>query len=224
MHQRKSKKAIIYIFLLLILGSINNLNLINSFKFDKIKNIKVSGLKETDNEIILKSLENLDLRNIFLINNYEISKIVSSFSLVEKFEIFKKYPSSLSIEIKKTDFLARINIDDTILIIGSNGKLLENRSLEKNLPFIFGKPHITEFLKLKSTLDISKIDYNKIKNFYFFPSKRWDIQLKNNIVLKLPREKLSDSLDDAFEFINNESFNNTKVLDLRIKNRLILND
>ena len=224
MHQRKSKKAIIYIFLLLILGSINNLNLINSFKFDKIKNIKVSGLKETDNEIILKSLENLDLRNIFLINNYEISKIVSSFSLVEKFEIFKKYPSSLSVEIKKTDFLARINIDDTILIIGSNGKLLENRSLEKNLPFIFGKPHITEFLKLKSTLDISKIDYNKIKNFYFFPSKRWDIQLKNNIVLKLPREKLSDSLDNAFEFINNESFNNTKVLDLRIKNRLILND
>ena len=224
MHQRKSKKAIIYIFLLLILGSINNLNLINSFKFDKIKNIKVSGLKETDNEIILKSLENLDLRNIFLINNYEISKIVSSFSLVEKFEIFKKYPSSLSVEIKKTDFLARINIDDTILIIGSNGKLLENRSLEKNLPFIFGKPHITEFLKLKSTLDISKIDYNKIKNFYFFPSKRWDIQLKNNIVLKLPREKLSDSLDNAFEFINNESFNNTKVLDLRIKNRLIVND
>ena len=224
MHQRKSKKAIIYIFLLLILGSINNLNLINSFKFDKIKNIKVSGLKETDNEIILKSLENLDLRNIFLINNYEISKIVSSFSLVEKFEIFKKYPSSLSVEIKKTDFLARINIDDTILIIGSNGKLLENRSLEKNLPFIFGKPHITEFLKLKSTLDISKIDYNKIKNFYFFPSKRWDIQLKNNIVLKLPREKLSDSLDNAFEFINNESFNNIKVLDLRIKNRLIVND
>ena len=224
MHQRKSKKIIIYIFLLLILGSINNLNLINSFKFDKIKNIKVSGLKETDNEIILKSLENLDLRNIFLINNYEISKIVSSFSMVEKFKIFKEYPSSLSVEIKKTDFLARINIDDNILIIGSNGKLLENRSLEKNLPFIFGKPNITEFLKFKSKLDISQIDYNKIKNFYFFPSKRWDIQLKNNIVLKLPREKLSDSLDDAFEFINNESFNNTKVLDLRIKNRLILND
>ena len=224
MHQRKSKKAIIYIFLLLILGSINNLNLINSFKFDKIKNIKVSGLKETDNEIILKSLENLDLRNIFLINNYEISKIVSSFSLVEKFEIFKKYPSSLSVEIKKTDFLARINIDDTILIIGSNGKLLKNRSSEKNLPFIFGKPNITEFLKFKSTLDISKINYNEIKNFYFFPSKRWDIQLKNNIILKLPREKLSNSLDNAFEFINNESFNNTKVLDLRIKNRLIVND
>ena len=101
---------------------------------------------------------------------------------------------------------------------------MENRSLEKNLPFIFGKPNITEFLKFKSTLNISKIDYNEIKNFYFFPSKRWDIQLKNNIVLKLPREKLSDSLDNAFEFINNESFNNTKVLDLRIKNRLILND
>ena len=28
--------------------------------------------------------------------------------------------------------------------------------------------------------------YNDIQNFYFFPSKRWDIELKNNIIIKLP--------------------------------------
>ena len=27
----------------------------------------------------------------------------------------------------------------------------------------------------------------KLKNLYFFPSKRWDIKLKNNILLKLPK-------------------------------------
>ncbi len=224
MHQKKSKNIIIYLILLLILGSINNLNLNNTFKFDKITNINVYGLKEKNNKIILKSLENLDLGNIFFINNNEISKMVSSFSLVEKFEIFKKYPSSLKIEIKKTNFLARINKNNDIFIIGSNGKLLENNNTEKFLPFIFGKPSIDEFLELKSILDTSKIDYGEIKNLYFFPSKRWDIQLKSNILLKLPKENLSSSLDDAFKFLNNKVLKNFKVLDLRIKNQLITND
>ena len=45
MHQRKSKKILIYFFLFLSVGSINNIYL-NNFKFDKIKNIKISGLDE----------------------------------------------------------------------------------------------------------------------------------------------------------------------------------
>ncbi len=224
MHQKKSKNVIIYLILLLILGSINNLKLNNIFKFDKIENINVNGLKEKNNEIILKSLESLDLGNIFFINNNEINKLISSFSIIENFEIFKKYPSSLNIEIKKTDFLARINKNDKILIIGSNGKLLENTKTEKYLPFIFGSPNTDEFLKLKKIIDISKIDYNEIKNLYFFPSKRWDIELKNSILLKLPKQNLISSLDNVFIFLNNQELENYKILDLRINNQLIVND
>ena len=224
MHQRKSKKVIIYFFLLLILGSINNINLYKSFQFDKIKKINISGLKNKDNTVILKSLENLDLGNIFFINSNEISKVVSSNSLVEKFKIFKLYPSGLNVEIQKTNFLARINKDDDTFIIGSNGKLLENRNLKKNLPFIFGKLNINEFLKFKNIFDISKFEYDEIKYLYFFPSKRWDVQLKNNIILKLPKENPGVSLDNAFKFINSSNINNIKILDLRVKNQLIVND
>ena len=223
MHQKKSKNVIIYLILLLILGSINNLNLNNVFKFDKIKNINVYGLKEKNNKVLLNTIENLDLGNIFFINNNELSETVRSFSFVEKFEIFKKYPSSLKIEIKKTNFLARINKNNDIFIIGSNGKFLENSITEKYLPFIFGKPTIDEFLEFKITLDSSKFDYSEIKNLYYFPSKRWDILLKNNILLKLPRKNPSRSLDDAFKFLDNNSLKNVKILDLRINNQLITN-
>ena len=223
MHQKKSKNVIIYLILLLILGSINNLNLNNVFKFDKIKNINVYGLKEKNNKVLLNTIENLDLGNIFFINNNELSETVRSFSFVEKFEIFKKYPSSLKIEIKKTNFLARINKNNDIFIIGSNGKFLENSITEKYLPFIFGKPTIDEFLEFKTILDSSKFDYSEIKNLYYFPSKRWDILLKNNILLKLPRKNPSRSLDDAFKFLDNNSLKNVKILDLRINNQLITN-
>jgi cell division protein FtsQ len=44
MHQRKSKKILIYFFLLFLVGSINNIN-INNLKFQSVKNINVTGLE-----------------------------------------------------------------------------------------------------------------------------------------------------------------------------------
>ena len=40
MQQRKSKKILIYFFLLLVVGSINNINL-NGLKFQNINNINI---------------------------------------------------------------------------------------------------------------------------------------------------------------------------------------
>ena len=42
MHQRKGKKILIYFFLLLLVGSINNIGLSN-LKFKEIDNINVVG-------------------------------------------------------------------------------------------------------------------------------------------------------------------------------------
>jgi len=42
MHQQKSKKILIYIFLFMLVGSITNISL-NDIKFNKIKNIKILG-------------------------------------------------------------------------------------------------------------------------------------------------------------------------------------
>ena len=73
MHQRKSKKILIYFFLLILVGSINN-NSINNLKFEKVKNINIFGLDENDQKIILYNLNNLDLKNIFLLikKNFKI--------------------------------------------------------------------------------------------------------------------------------------------------------
>ena len=49
MHTRKSKKILLYLFLLVILASINNKSL-SKFKFDKVSEINISGLDEADNE------------------------------------------------------------------------------------------------------------------------------------------------------------------------------
>ena len=223
MHQQKGKKILIYLFLFLIVGSINNTVLTN-IRFDTIKSIQISGLNQNQNTNLLESIKELNLKNIFFLNGNEISKIISSNSLVENYEIFKKYPDTIDIKIERTKFLAKINNNGKIFLIGTNGKLSDVKFSDKELPFIFGKPSIDEFIKFVHIIEQSKLPINQVKNLYFFKSKRWDLELNNNIILKLSKNHTKLSLDQAFEFLNYNNFNDIKVVDARIKNQIILND
>jgi len=223
MHHRKGKKILIYFFLFLIVGSINNTAL-TKIQFEKIKKIQISGLNQSQNIKLLESIAELNLKNIFFINGKEISEIIGSNTLVENYEIFKKYPHDLDIKIERTNFLGKINNNGKIFLIGSNGKLSDVKFSEKELPFIFGKPEINEFIKFTNTIEKSKFSLSEVKNLYFFPSKRWDLELKNDIILKLSKDHTRLSLDQAYELLNDNNFNDIKVVDARIKNQIILND
>ena len=223
MHLTKSKKILVYIFFLLFVGSINNVQ-INHVKLNEIKNINVSGLSYQNNKIILNEINKLNLNNIFSLDKSEIKKIIENNNLVEKYEVTRVYPSTLNIKIKKTNFLAKINQDNQILLVGSNGKLSKNNPIIENLPFIFGKPNIKEFLKFIEILNQSQFKYDLIKNFYFYKSERWDLKLKNNILIKLPKNNVEESLNVVFEFLNVPELNDIKIFDARVKNQIILND
>ncbi len=225
MPQRKGKKILIYFFLLLLVGSINN-NKIDSFKFEKIKNINVLGLGHDDNQVLLYNIIDLNLGNIFFLNKKNINKIINSNTLIHDYEIFKRYPYSLDINVKKTKFLARIKDNKNFFLIGSNGKLSPIKYKYKNnyLPFIFGKPEIDQFLKLKTIIDNSKFRYTDIDNLFFFSSDRWDIQLKNDLLIKLPSENIKKTLDLVSDFLQENNNSSIKIIDARIQNQIILND
>ena len=218
MQQRKSKKILIYFFLLLIVGSINNINL-NGLKLKNINDINIVGLNINDKSFLLKKINNFNLNNIFSISKIDLINEIESNSLVEKYSIFKKYPSSLDIKIEKTKFLAKINKNSQIYYIGSNGKFIKKGSLNNQLPFIFGNPEVIEFFNIKEIIDKSKISFTDIKNLYFFPSKRWDLELVDNTIIKLPNDNINLALNLALEFLNDH-----KRIDARIKNQIILND
>ena len=218
MHQRKSKKIFIYFFLLFFLGSIQNTNLnINNFKNNY--SLKVSGLGETENKKLIKEIKNSNLKNIFFMKKRKIYEIINNNSLVESFNIFKIYPHTLDIKIEKTIYLAKISKEKKIFIIGSNGKLLKNQSYNNELPFIFGNPKINEFLEIKKIIDKSKFSFDEIKNLYFFPSKRWDLELRDNTIIKLPNDNTSLALNLAIEFLDDNKF-----IDARIEKQIILYD
>ena len=92
------------------------------------------------------------------------------------------------------------------------------------MPYLSERTSIDEFLHFTDVIKKSIFDYNQISNIYFFPSKRWDIKTKKQILIKLPIENINEALKNAHYIINDKKFLNIKYIDLRIKNQIILNN
>ena len=93
----------------------------------------------------------------------------------------------------------------------------------KELPYFYGNFKRKEFLKLSTVLNEVGLDIKDISSFYFFPSERWDIKFKDGLLVKLPNKNLLNVLSEALLLKNDKNFKDSKILDLRIKNRIISN-
>ena len=223
MHQQKSKKIIIYLFLFIIIGSLNNKNLMN-FKFTKINEISIEGLDEISTQKLIKNLNFLQLNNLFFLKKKELTEIIDSNKLVETYSVYKNYPSTLNIKIDKAIFLAQVKKDNKIYLLGSNGKLTKKNDKKLDVPYIFGDFKNKNFFELKNMIDESYFDYNEIQNLFFFKSGRWDIETKNGLIIKLPSIEIKKSFDILNKILSDNSNKKIKKIDLRQKNQIIINE
>ena len=222
MHQRISRKIIIYLFLFIILGSVNNFKYINS-KLFKINLIDISVINDSDSVNLYERIKDYKKKNIFFLDSYEISEKIKSNNLVEKFWVFKKYPSTLKINLLKTNFLGITKINNIDYLVGSNGKFIRKKEEHLiNHPFIFGSFEANEFLKLKEILDKSNFDISKMDSFYYFKSNRWDIKTGENLIIRLPSDLNKTLLDKVYQVINDKNFLNIKTIDLRQNNQIVI--
>ena len=218
-------KIYFYIALLLILLSIHNLNSINFLNnFFKIKKIHlISDIEKNLSEEIVASLNNFYNFNIFSINSSEIHQILDDYNFIDEYKIRKEYPSAIKIELKQTKILAYFFEDSEKILIGENKKKIRNNEIAlDNLPFIVGKVNINEFFVLKKKLIENGFELNDFDTFYFFKSKRWDLSYKDKIIVKLPIKDIDFSLTLFRGMLENSSIQGVKVIDLRIKNSIII--
>ena len=223
MHQLidKRKKIIIYLLFVFILSTTNGRFSENQKNFSsKVNQINIIGLSSADNAKILNELNNLYYTNILLIDRDKINKVINKFNIIEEYNVKKIYPSTININIKPTKFVARLSNNHQL--VGANGKVIEDKESNEELPYIFGKFDTQDFLNFKKNITLSKFALNRFKTLYIFPSKRWDILTYDNILIKLPKDNISKPLNLAYKIINSNDFKNNTLIDLRINNNLIV--
>ena len=206
-----------------MIGTLNNENLndINLFSLNKIN---VVGLDKKDNLKLIDKLNFLELNNLFFLNKTKITEVINSNKLIEKYTIYKNYPSTLNIKVYKTNFLAQINKDGKIFLLGSNGKLIKTQNLEKDIPFIFGNFNNKNFFELKNAIDETSFDYTIVKNLFFFKSGRWDIETNNGLIVRLPKDEIKKSIELLIRIIAKDDKKKINKIDLRQLNQIIVNE
>ena len=223
MLQSTDKKIFFYIILFFLLVTINNQKIIKSNIFE-IKSINLIGYKIFDEKKLLKELDQYRFNNIFNLKKDLIENLIYENDMVENFDIFKNYPSGLIINVKKTKFLANINIDGKAYFIGANKKFIKSENNDPNLPSVFGKPTAEEFIKLRENIINSSLKFEDLKYLYFFPSKRWDLEFKNGKTLKLPLVTSPNVFETYYKISQSKQFKEKNVFDMRIDNQLIINE
>ena len=145
MLQRIGNKFIIYFFLIIVLGSINNHSL-TKFINTKINHIDITGFKIDETLDLRNNIFNLNLKNIFFLDKKPLVEELNKNNLIENFYVYKNYPSTLKLVIKKTKFVAKLKKQNDIFLVGTNAKLVPSNNSNIELPFIFGEPEISEIL------------------------------------------------------------------------------
>jgi cell division protein FtsQ len=228
MHQQIDKKHryILLIIIFLFLTTVSNLRLNKNIKnLSNINNIEVVGLSDSLNQQIKERISSAINQNIYFISENYIKESLDEYKYLESYDVFKVFPSKLMINLKQTNFLANTIKDNKKYIMGSNGKLIDDKTLNLNLdlPNIFGNFSKKDFISFFNIITESKFDYNEIKDIFFFKGGRWDIKTKFGIIVKLPKNEIKSALNKAKNIIKNSEIN-YKIIDLRIANQVILSD
>ena len=221
------KKIYFYIFSLFFITTILNPNFLNSSK-DKflIKNIEIKSNDKKIDGTILSKINHLLSKNILYLKKNLILDELYNLRYLENLNIKKKYPSTIIVKTDKTELIAITYINQNKYFLGKNGKFILSKNItnRNQLPIIFGNFEILDFLKLKKELKKNNLDQSIILKYYFHKNKRWDLYLENNIILKLPNKNISSALKIYNEFSTLNNIKTNTLIDLRVKNRIIVNN
>ena len=226
MHQLiDKKKYLLYLSVFFLLSTINSQSLINLNIF-KIKDIEVledkSNINNSIKEIIEDNLTTFKNQNIFLLDKKQIVKKISDNNWISNFSIQKKYPSKLIVNLKKTEPIAKIIVDNEIFYVGSNFKLIKSKIQFNNLPNIFGKPKLDQFENLINNLNLSSLSYKDISEIYYLKSGRWNLKIQNEVIIKLPKDNILESLNLVNKILENKNISSKNTIDLTVKNQIIV--
>ena len=215
------KRTVIAIALLILFSTISYQNKIEITKFN-LKKIQIENNSILKEEDIKELLIPFYGKNLIFLRYIEIEKALMQNDFIESFNIKKKYPQSLKIEIFEKQPVAILFNKKEKFYLSEKSELIEfiKNPNFKNLPYVIGEPK--KFKILYETLKKLDFPIGSIKRYIFFETNRWDIETKNNRIIKLPEVNYGESIKNYLSLRNKNEFKNYKIFDYRINNQLIL--
>ena len=224
---KKLYKVVLLILTLIFLSTFNPIETENFF--NKKSLLRIEKIEIVNNHIIkknkiLEKLHNIYGKNILLVKGREIIDPLKSINFLEKIEVKKKYPSTIIIKVFETRPVAILYKKNNKYFLDnlSNMILFKENIFTEIFPGVFGEGAEYKFRVLFDELNNTNFPKEKIKKYYYFQIGRWDLQLQNNQVIKLPPDKTLKAIKKSIELLNRNDFKNYNVIDLRIHGKIVV--
>ena len=191
--------------------------------FFNIQKIEIVNNNLISDQKIKSDLKNLYGKNIFFIKSKPLEKILNKIDLINKVELKKKYPDTIKVKVYEEHPTAILNKKNKKFFIMESSKLIpftDNIAFE-NLPTVFGEESEVHLVSFLQSLKNAEFPTQRIKNFYFFKIGRWDVQLKDDQVIKFPFKNVNKAINQSIQLMNRKDFVKYKIIDLRISGKII---
>ncbi len=216
-------RSILGIVILILFSTFISQKKITFNKF-KIQEIKIENSNIFEEQELIKVFSFLYDKNLIFIHSYELKKKIDQKSFIKKLEIKKIYPDKIVIKVfEKEPIAIFIDKNKKKFYLGKKFDLIRYRKISKynNLPVVKGEHR--SFKILYNNLIKINFPTEQILNYRHFKLNRWDIEMMDEKILKLPTKNYTKSLINFMSIKDKTNFEKYKIFDYRLNNQLILN-
>ena len=187
-----------------------------------INEIRFENNKIVSNEELIKDLSFLYDKNIIFLNTLEIKKKLKKNSFIESLQVKKVYPNKLVIKIFEKQPIGIILHENKKFFLGKKFELIKYKKISKyeNLAVIDGDEK--SFKKLFINLKKTKFPSDLVKKYELQKVGRWNIELIDGRLIKLPINNYKKSLKNFLKIKADRNFEKYKIFDYRLNDQLIL--
>ena len=189
--------------------------------------VNINGLNNINEDEILNLIKPYKDSSIFLIPIKKIAKKISQNNWVKSINIQSNYKDTIEINIDESKPIGIYTTGIQNILFSDDLKILENiANNEKRFSALIkfeGKNSMHESIKLIDSFPDDFIQY--VDKAFLINQRRWNLELKNSILLKLPENNIKEALENYKKiYINfsNEELIEIESIDLRMKKKIIL--
>lgn len=158
----------------------------------KVKDILITGRSQIPADVLLTHLNIRENMPVFGVNIADTQKAVTNIPWVKSVSVSRILPSTVVISLKEREPVALWQYQKKLSLIDGEGAVLtaEDLGTWKDLPMVVGEDapaHVTELLGL---LNAEPAISGEFVSASRVGKRRWDLRLKNGVVVKLPEKDL----------------------------------
>lgn len=190
----------------------------------RVNNILVEGRYETDPDV-LRAIINLNRGDpIFAFDPAEVHEMIERLSWVREAHVERRLPDTIYIGIIERKPIALWQHKNKLRVIDEEGVTLTDKlsANQKSLPIVVGEYANEQAHNLLKMLDAEPEIKNLVEAATWVGDRRWDLTLKNAMVVRLPESDIGLALSRLSQAHAQDRLldKDLNIIDLREKDRI----